>query len=128
MLKELKETRQVPGEPPRRWFCDDYFELIVWLEPGGGFQGFQLCYDPEKKPRALTWSVKYGARHSGIDDGENTFGGAKGSPVLTEDGLFDAPAIERRFAREAAGLPADIRDFVLEKIRAYQGPGERKKK
>lgn len=128
MLKEFKKVRQLPGDPPRRWFSDDYFDLIVWMEPGGGFWGFQLCYDLEKKPRALTWSKKYGYRHSGIDDGEGVFGTAKNSPVLVEDGLFDASSMERRFARSAAELPADIRDLVLEKIRAHERPGGREKK
>lgn len=128
MLKELKKVRQLPGDPPRRWFSDDYFDLIVWLEPGGGFWGFQLCYDLGRSPRALTWSKKYGYRHSGIDDGESVFGMAKNSPVLVADGLFDAPSIERRFARSAAELPRDIRELVLDRIRAHERPVERKKK
>jgi hypothetical protein len=123
MLKEFKNVSQQPGEPPRRWFSDEYFDLIVWLEPGGGFWGFQLCYDPDRKPRALTWSKKYGYRHSGIDYGEGVPGGAKNSPVLAQDGLFDAGATERRFAGAAAELPADIREFVLDRIRRHERPG-----
>ena len=32
MLSEDSHVRQPEGEPPRRWFSDDYFDLIVWLD------------------------------------------------------------------------------------------------
>ena len=31
MLRELSETRQVPGDPRRRWFMSPRCDLIVWL-------------------------------------------------------------------------------------------------
>jgi len=31
MLCEIKNVKQYDGEPQRRWFVDDYFDLIVWL-------------------------------------------------------------------------------------------------
>jgi hypothetical protein len=30
MLKEIQKTRQITGEPRRRWFSDEVFDLIVW--------------------------------------------------------------------------------------------------
>ena len=111
MLKEAKHVMQVKGEPRRRWFDDEYFDLIVWFEPGDEIFGFQLCYDREKKPRALTWTRKYG---------EHSWGASKSSPVLVADGLFDAPSVADRLAGAAGELPADIAAFVLEKVKAFK--------
>lgn len=120
MLKEHKRVRQIQGEPRRRWFEDEYFDLIVWLEPGDALWGFQLCYDRDRKPRALTWTAANGYKHSGVDDGEHVGGAWKGSPVLVEDGLFDAPSISRKFEKAAAEMPHALAAFVLEKVRAYR--------
>ncbi len=32
MLKELEDIKQFAGEPKRRWFTDEYFDLIVWQD------------------------------------------------------------------------------------------------
>ncbi len=120
MLHEAKHIRQVEGEPPRRWFADKYFDLIVWFEKDGSVWGFQLCYDRESKPRALTWTKKNGYKHAGIDDGEGSGGTFKGSPVLVEDGLFDAGHIGKRLAAVSADLPPEIKSFVLEKVNQFK--------
>lgn len=120
MLKEAKNVMQVKGEPRRRWFDDEYFDLIVWFEPGDEIFGFQLCYDRERKPRALTWTRQYGYKHTGIDNGENSWGAAKNSPVLVADGLFDAPSVGERLEKAAGELPHDIAAFVLEKVREFK--------
>lgn len=117
MLRELKNVRQIAGEPRRRWFEDEYFDLILWLEKDDSVWGFQLCYDREHKPRALTWTKKNGYTHAGIDDGENTFGAAKGSPVLVEDGRFDTDAVAKRFEKAAADMPHSLAAFVLDRIK-----------
>ncbi len=120
MLKEAKHVMQVKGEPRRRWFDDEYFDLIVWFQPGDEIFGFQLCYDREKKPRALTWTKQYGYKHTGIDNGENSWGASKNSPVLVEDGLFDTPSVSRKLEEAAAEMPKEISAFVLEKVKAFK--------
>jgi hypothetical protein len=46
MLNEIANPRQIPGEGPRRWFTDSYFDLIVWYQgASSSIAGFQLCYD-----------------------------------------------------------------------------------
>jgi hypothetical protein len=117
MLREIKGVSQPKGEPRRRWFDDEYFDLIVWYAADGGFFGFQLCYDRSRKPRALTWTAASGYRHSGVDDGEGAGVMAKEAPVLVADGLFDAPSVSQRFDKAAENLPAEIRGFVLGKLR-----------
>jgi len=59
MLTEIRNARQVEGEGFRRWFTDDYFDLIVWYGDQNAMIGFQLCYDKQGKERALTWTVEY---------------------------------------------------------------------
>lgn len=120
MLKEEKNVRQIQGDPRRRWFCDEYFDLIVWFEPGEEIWGFQLCYDREKKHRALTWTRRYGYRHSGVDTGEHVWGSSPSSPVLVEDGLFDAPAVGELFEKAAAQLPPEIVSFVTARIKEFK--------
>lgn len=119
MLREENNLKQVPGEPARRWFSDEFFDLIVWLEPDNTLWGFQLCYDRGHKPRALTWTKKHGYKHAGIDDGEGGGGMSKGSPVLTADGLFDAGAIGKKLAAAAGELPADLSAFVVKKVQDF---------
>ena len=48
----LKES--FPGKSSRKWFSDDYFDLIVWIDLNGAVSGFQLRYDKYKKERTLT--------------------------------------------------------------------------
>jgi hypothetical protein len=120
MLKEAKNVRQIEGEPRRRWFDDEYFDLIVWLQPGEEIWGFQLCYDREHKPRALTWTKEYGYKHAGIDTGEHVWGTSQCSPVLVEDGLFDTLPIAAKLQAAAGELPPGIAGFVIEKIKAFK--------
>ena len=119
MLRETPDVRQIPGEPPRRWFADDFFDLIVWLEPDGSLNGFQLCYDRDFHPRALTWTKAAGYSHAAIDDGDCAEGAHKSSPVLVSDGAFDAESVYKRFERESALLPESIRKAVGEKIKGF---------
>lgn len=120
MLREETHVRQVEGEPRRRWFADDFFDLIVWFGEDGSFWGFQLCYDREYKPRALTWTQKNGYKHTGIDDGEDGGGLNKSSPVLVADGLFDAGPIGKKLAAASGELPPEISSFVIQKVSEFK--------
>ena len=120
MLKEAKNVRQIEGEPRRRWFDDEYFDLIVWYDKDDSIWGFQLCYDREKKPRALTWTKKYGYKHTGIDNGEHVWGTSQNTPVLVEDGVFDPGAIGKKLEAAAKELPLQISCFVLKKVSDFR--------
>ena len=119
MLYEFRDVRQIEGEGPRRWFLDDYFDLIVWYSENSEIHGFQLCYDKSRLERALTWDNAHGYRHHKIDDGEVP-GQQKMSPILVQDGLFDTKKIMKRFVQESENLPGEIRDFVLDKLKGYR--------
>jgi hypothetical protein len=120
MLMELKNTNQNPGDLFRRWFHDDYFDLIVWLNPDGSAHGFQLCYDKTGDERSLTWRSSGTYSHNGIDDGEGRPFRHKSAPIAVPDGVFNASDVAKRFLKESEALPEDIRSLVLEAIRQYQ--------
>jgi hypothetical protein len=107
MFCEILNTRQIDGEPKRRWFVDGNLELIIWLGEGDRIVGFQLCYVKEKVPKALTWQEDKGFLHSGIDDGDLQ-GYVKPTPILIRDGVFDKKAVEKKFAASSVGLPRSL--------------------
>jgi hypothetical protein len=119
MMKEILNVSQIPGEPRRRWFSDDYFDLIVWFDPRGETFGFQLCYDNKQNPRSLTWLRDKGFAHEGIDDGDDPLLGYKSTPILVPNGPFEVRKIQTRFREASTGLPEGITRLVLEKIQAF---------
>jgi hypothetical protein len=118
MLVEIRNTRQIEGEGFRRWFTDEYFDLIVWYDEGRVLLGFQLCYDKEDRERALTWTRAHGFQHSRIDAGEIP-GHAKMTPVIMTDGAFSRDTVAERFHAESGGIDAGIAGFVYETLKKY---------
>jgi hypothetical protein len=118
MLREIAVSLQHQPGILRRWFCSDYFDLYLWQrEADGGYESLQLCYDLGRYERALTWKPPYGFFHDGVDDGD--LATSKETPLLVEDGLFEGESVIARFAREADLLPAEVRDFVTDKLMLY---------
>jgi len=119
VLSEIKNPRQVTGEPHRRWFTDEYFDLIVWEDPIGSVVAFQLCYDKGPHEKALTWGEVSGFEHRGIDDGENRVQHHKMTPILIPDGEFEREPILNRFLQESGQIDNTIRNFVIQKLNQY---------
>jgi len=113
MLREVLVVEQNDPSLKRRWFESDYFDLFIWQDLGGALVGFQLCYDVELNERALVWNGAEGFYHDGVDTG-----GIQ-APILVSDGKFDSGTVVPRFERESAQIPADVRDFVLVKMREH---------
>jgi hypothetical protein len=124
MLKELKHVSQIPGEPRRRWFADDYFDLIVWYDEKNELSGFQLCYNKEKDERAFTWKRHSTYTHHRVDDGE-TKPQRKATPILVTDGVFDYKAVADRFQQEGKNIEKTVYEFVLGKILQYESSSGR---
>lgn len=116
MLKEYVNVRQIPGEPSRRWFHDDYFDLIAWLAPNGEVGRFQLCYDKHGRERVLDWHGSGTCVHSGIDNGEGRPLRHKSSPVTVTAGSYDSGELGTRFLAASGQLPEQIRMVVMEAI------------
>jgi len=119
MLREVLIVEQNNPTLKRRWFESDYFDLFIWQDSGGAIVRFQLCYDVELNERALVWSDTEGFYHDGVDHGGGTEGGPGQAPILVRDGKFDSGTVVPRFEREAVEIPADVRDFVLAKMRSH---------
>ncbi len=119
MFKEYKHVRQIEGEAKRRWFTDQYFDLIVWFDDEENIIGFQLCYDISQKHRALTWRQGKGFSHHKVDDGENRPGKMKASPILVSDGVFDYAKIAESFRKKSLEIDEDVSRFVYNKIMEY---------
>ena len=120
MLIEIKDVRQFEDDDFRRWFTDEFFDLIIWYNKDGGITGFQLCYDKPQIERALTWRPNQGFSHTKIDDGE-TPGQAKMTPILVADGQFSKKSIAEMFISESRQIDQKVAHFVYEKILAYPG-------
>jgi hypothetical protein len=116
MMKEYDHVRQITGEPVRRWFYDDYFDLIVWFKPDGSTFGFELCYDKNGNEKSLRWRASGTFLHSNIDDGESRPFRQKSSPILVKDGQFDSIGIGEKFINASEALPETIRSLILKAI------------
>jgi hypothetical protein len=111
--------RPVANDLDRRWFFDDYFDLIVWYESEDQIHGFQLCYDKTGRERALTWSHERGFLHTAVDSGES-MPTANRTPVLVADGAFPFEQVRREFTTRSSLLPVEIRELVLVRVRDYE--------
>jgi len=111
-------VKQQAGEGLRRWFSDDFFDLIIWLDEAGELLGIQLCYDLHGDERALSWHRARGFSHDRIDTGE-VLPQRNMSPVLVADGLFDRDQIADEFVARSAEIDPEIRRLVREKLAQY---------
>ncbi|CAK0767490.1 conserved hypothetical protein [Gammaproteobacteria bacterium] len=119
MLREILHTCQIAGEPRRRWFRSNDFDLIVWYGDQGQPSGFQLCYGHHQRAYALTWHTPAFYSHMAVDDGEGRPFRYKGTPILIPDGVFDADRLREAFLQESTALPSEILSLVLAKLREH---------
>ncbi len=122
MLKEVSSEKE--KEPNRRWFSDDYFDLIVWIGQDSAISGFQLCYDKLHRERALTWTRAGGYINERVDDGEDSPTKNR-TPILLLDGLFPVQEILTLFVAASAEIDSCIRSFVAEKLGRYKDADRR---
>jgi len=120
MLYEIKNVKSYENEPRRRWFFEHDIDLTVWFDDNSRIIGFQLCYDKQDSPHALTWRENSGFLHHEIDDGENPGSfGHKGIPILMMDGVFDKEKIARLFQKKSKEIAPEIAEFVYDKLFQY---------
>lgn len=118
MLLEVRNVRQVPGEPRRRWFFSHEQDLMLWVDDQGRPVAFQLSYGKYRNEHAIRWKAGTGFSHYSVDDGES---GAltNDAPLLVADGLFAASRVLQRFLELAAEMPRDIAGFVAARLREH---------
>jgi hypothetical protein len=114
LLREFPQASR-SSELGRRWFSDDYFDLIVWLRPDLTVSGFQLCYDIAGQERALTWTDGQGFCHHRVDGGE-AVPTKNLTPILIPDGVFPAAAVMDLFIARSQGIDEGVRFFVVSKL------------
>ena len=119
MLQEVRQTRQIPGEPFRRWFADQTFDLIVWHFPDHTIEGFQLCYRKGPDEGALTWLKGIGFSHKRVDDGEDSPAHHKMTPILVPDGIFDRDHVLKQFEKESKEIDPEVVRTVMEMLKKY---------
>jgi hypothetical protein len=124
MLREIRDVRQIAGEPRRRWFSQAGLDLIVWLNADESIHGFQLCYQKDGEERAITWLSDQGFSHKRIDDGEGRPARYKMTPILVPDGTFDKPTVISLFESAAQQLDPDIAAFVSKTLATYPDGGQ----
>lgn len=116
MLYEIHNIRQNEGESKRRWFTDDFFDLLIWLDKRNEITGFQLCYDKSGDQRALTWHRESGYTHNRVDEGESKPGKPKSIPMLVLDGRFENEEIASIFKKKSTNIEKSISEFIYKKI------------
>lgn len=119
MLREVEKTRQIAGEPSRRWFSDEVFDLIVWYSAAVDIIGFQLCYRAWPNEKALTWLKGEGFSHNRIDQGEGRPDHHKMTPILLPDGAFDAQQVREQFRAASAEIDPGVAKLVSRAMQHY---------
>jgi len=117
-LREIPNIKQYPGEPRRRWFATETMDLFVWVSDTGAIVAFQLAYDKPHAERAITWKLGKGFSHTRVDDGANP-GRHPGTPLLVEDGIFEASRVLAAFQSQASGIDQEIVHFVSMRLKDY---------
>jgi hypothetical protein len=118
MLREIRNTQQVPGESPRRWFFSHDQDFLVWFGEDGQPVAFQLAYAKHRDEHAIRWKAGQGFVHHRVDDGESV-GVRKESPLLLPDGSFEAKDVLERFLAVSKEVPPDIVEFVAARLREH---------
>ncbi len=122
MLKEVKPIKQISGEPLRRWFASDVFDLTIWSSLNGHIIGFQLCYFEKATQKALTWRENSGFSHNLVEDGEERAFRPKMTPIIGLAQKFDPTLILPMFETESKDIDASVSRFVTEKLLECKQP------
>ncbi len=117
MLYEVKYVRQIQGEPARRWFLDDDFDLLVW-QNGSRVVGFQLCYADNAAPqKVLKWTLNDGLHYFSVDSGETVPAHYKGTPMLIPSPPeMHLSKVAQRFLHASAQIPSGIKQSVYQQL------------
>ena len=117
MLTERADIRQNSGESHRRWFSDDYFDLIVWFNESDDIILFQLGYDPDGVDSLFEWRPASGLSHFTVDAAGRRPARHARTPFLVPAQAPDVTALADRFNAQVGTIEPSIVDFVLDKLR-----------
>jgi hypothetical protein len=118
MIRESDVSQKEPGVF-RRWFHDDYFDIIVWYGiEHKTITGFQICYDKTRNEHAIMWNRDTGFSHHAIDDSRSQYK-HPATPILVDDGIFPFEKIIGRFRESSTNMDPVIRSLIIEKLTEY---------
>ncbi len=117
MLREIKAVRQIHGEPRRRWFEDDYFDLIIWQDEGEDILGFELHFDKKASPQAVRWDKPNRFEFFSVDDGEFRADRFKMAPVLMPARKNLHVPVAYKFRVESNNIQPRISSFIFDKLK-----------
>jgi len=128
MLSELNVNDvQKKDEPFRRWFQNEFFDLMVWYSENKEISGFQLSYNKGSvNEKCLMWTKKEGFRHYSVDD--PVFMGRKKAPLLVSDGIMPVKEILLKFKESSINMEEFLQKFILEKIQEFDIQQNKKRK
>ena len=116
MLREIKETRQKPGEPKKRWLTSLSMDVFVWFNEDDEIVSYQFSYNKPHDEKALVWSKEKGFSHLGVDDGFNP-GKHPGRPLFIADGTLQPKKLISMLKKDRGDLQPWIRDFIVAGIK-----------
>jgi hypothetical protein len=120
VLREIRNTRQIEGEPDRKWYFCEELDLVVWFDDSGNPMAFQLAYGKPTQERSFSWHPQRGYRHFTVDDGESP-SKRKGSPLLFANGPFTRNDVLRKFMSLSVELPPAVQALVSDKLQSFHG-------
>lgn len=122
-FREIRGVQQRRKDERRRWFQSEFFDLFTTQDAGGDLQWFQLCYARDTwRERVLEWRRGRGFQHMKPDERSTSY--LTDASELVLDGVLPYGEVTQKLAA-AAGLPEEIRIFVLNKIDEYARPARR---
>lgn len=119
-ITENKNVRQRPDEGFRRWFVNDYFDIIFWYESDTTtLKGFQFCYSRNNKEKVFTWEPGRVSSHyvssNQFEPGMSSYATA----ILDGDaGAIPQNALER-LKKDAGELQADYVSLIIDRAEQY---------
>ena len=115
MLREIRGVDQKTPGLVKRWFQDDYFDLVAWHDPRGTILRFQLCYARESRgERVLEWRRGLGFQHLKTEERAAYKAGRDDARALQLDRQAATGVLKRHFLAASADIPELLREFVEE--------------
>jgi len=119
-LKENLYVRQRPDEGHRRWFVNEYFDIILWYDSeGGSMQGFQVCYAKKTLEKAFTWTRHYTSSHF-VAEGKSEEGHLNLATSILKGHAGPIPdEVMEHLRNESGDLGEETAKMLIEKITEY---------
>jgi len=120
-MREINQefVKQIEGEGKKRWFEDNYFDLLIWENENNEIINFQLSYNKVLDQHTVIWSKKTGYFHKKVDDGESNLGKHKASPILLSNGVFDFKFVADKFEADCKDMDKKVFEFICDKLKNY---------